>query len=241
MGSGSGADAARHQARAILANPRFHPSTVPHPFQGVLRAIGKGLRPLGRVLAPVGRELGRLLAPVGHLLGNLWVQAAVVALVAASIALVLAAHARRRSRAGVERGTRALGGEGEEAPEALDRLAEEAERAGALDQAVRLRFRAGLARLERGGHIRRRSSATTRDLRSTLASAPFDDLARRLEEIVYAGRQADTVDLAAARREWPQVLSEAAARAGTGPGAHGASEPRAGVGAGVGTDAKGGR
>ncbi len=92
--------------------------------------------------------------------------------------------------------------------DALERAADAAERDGDLDRAVRLRFRAGLLRLGDRGAISYRPSVTTGEVRRSLGSARFDDLAETFEAVTYGGRPADPPDVARARREWPNVLEE---------------------------------
>ena len=91
---------------------------------------------------------------------------------------------------------------------ALERAADEAERAGDLERAVRLRFRAGLLRLGDRGAIRYRPSVTTGEVRRALASARFDDLAGTFEAVTYGGQVADPPAVESSRREWPRVLEE---------------------------------
>jgi hypothetical protein len=90
----------------------------------------------------------------------------------------------------------------------LEAAAATAEANGDLDAAVRLRFRAGLARLEAAGIIASRLVTTTQQVRRTLHSPTFDDLAERHESIVYAGRAASTADTTHAREGWPRVIDE---------------------------------
>jgi hypothetical protein len=99
-----------------------------------------------------------------------------------------------------------------EDPDALERAADEAERDGDLARAVRLRFRAGLLRLGDRGAITYRPSVTTGEVRRTLGSARFDELAGTFEAVTYGGRPADRPDVDSARREWPRVLEESSQR-----------------------------
>jgi hypothetical protein len=132
-----------------------------------------------------------------------------VAIATVLIAVVLA-KARRRLRVGASRGTRvgAVADEREDA-DALERAADEAERDGDLDRAVRLRFRAGLLRLGTHGAITYRPSVTTGEVRASLGSETFDELAGTFEQVAYGGRDAGQPDVDAARREWPNVLQKA--------------------------------
>jgi hypothetical protein len=95
-----------------------------------------------------------------------------------------------------------VSGAASEDPAELERAADAAERAGQLDVAVRLRFRAGLLRLGNRGAIRYRPSVTTNEVRRVLGSETFDELARTFDAVAYGGRDAGPPDVDAARREF---------------------------------------
>ena len=190
---------ARADAQDVLEGRRFRPARVPRPFQGVLRT-------LGRWLEPVGEPLGRLWTRLTETLPGRLVLASVVFAVAALISIRLVG---RRSPRDLQR-SRPFGVEGESLdPDALEREAAAAERAGDLDHAVRLRFVAGVLRLDRAGVITYRSSLTTGQLRARLRSGSFAELAGAFDEIAYGGRPAEEADIRAATEVWPRVLAEA--------------------------------
>jgi hypothetical protein len=190
---------ARAQAGDVLNSRRFKPARVPRPFAGILRTLGRWLEPIGE---PLGRIWSRVTDSLG---GQLLLVAAVFAL-ASAIALRLIG---RRSPGDIRR-SRPLGVDGDGLdPDALERDAAAAERAGDLDHAVRLRFLAGVVRLDRAGVITYRSSLTTGQLRDRLRSASFARLATAFDEITYGGRPADETDVRAAADGWPRVLAEA--------------------------------
>ena len=112
---------------------------------------------------------------------------------------------RARGAAGLE----ALLGEDGLSPEELDRRAEEAERRGQLADALRLRFRAGLLRLDGLGAIDLRPGLTNAAAARLLGSRRFDRLTVDFDEVVYGGRRATSGDVALSRAEWPRVLEEA--------------------------------
>ncbi len=97
-------------------------------------------------------------------------------------------------------------------PDALEREAEQAEAAGDLNLAIRLRFRAGLMRLDRAGAIRYRPSLTSSQVAHTLRSRDFEELAARFDAVAYGGRTADAGDVSDARDRWPRVLTGARSR-----------------------------
>ena len=189
--------AARRDARQILESRKFQPAHTPRPFRGLLRRIGGWLRPL---LERLDRRWDGLWA---NALGRAVLAGGVVAAaVATSLVLV-----SRRGRAGVRR-TRSERRGRRDDPAELERRADAAERAGQLDLAFRLRFRAGLLRLDGEGALTYRPSLTTGELVRHLRSSTFADLAVAFDEIAYGGRPADEEDLDAARRGWPRVLEE---------------------------------
>lgn len=203
-GTGVGRDAvdpveARRDAEAVLDGRRFKPARVPRPLAGVLRTLGRWLRP---VSGPLGRAWG----VVADSLVAQGILATVVFLVATVVSIRLVG---RRSPAALHQG-RPLGVDGEGLdPDELERQAMAAERAGDLAHAVRLRFVAGVLRLDRAGVIAYRSSLTTGQLRAALRSGSFADLAAAFDEITYGGRPAEASDVELATAGWPRVLAEA--------------------------------
>lgn len=198
-GGPAGAPADRRTAAKILDRDRYQPARLPRPFRGVLRWLGDRLEP---VFGPVGRFLAALVKnPIGAVAVGVMVAGAAAGLAWLSIG--------RRTRAAVERRQGAVRGPRGDHPDELDRLAGEAEAAGRLDDALRLRFRAGLLRLDRAGVLRYRPDATSGELVTTLGSDAFTGLAATFDEVVYGERPARAGDLESARAGWPRVLAEA--------------------------------
>jgi hypothetical protein len=190
---------ARQDAEPVLEGRRFKPSRVPRPFAGILRTLGGWLEPL---VEPLGGLWGRLMSSVAAQLG-------VVAVVFVLALLICLRLLGRRSPDAVRR-SRRLGSEGEGLdPHELERRAAEAERAGDLDRAVRLRFVAGVLRLDAAGVVTYRSSLTTGQLRARVPATTFAELAAAFDEIAYGGRAAGEADVRAATEGWPRVLAEA--------------------------------
>jgi hypothetical protein len=125
--------------------------------------------------------------------------------------------ARTRARVGVTRAARAAEMHDED-PGELERAADQAENGGDYELAVRLRFRAGLARLERSGFITGRRTHTSAQLAQLLRSPTFDSLAGQLDRIVYAGLPATAGHVGAARSGWPRIPVEARQAATVGAG-----------------------
>jgi Domain of unknown function (DUF4129) len=189
---------ARAEARHILAERRFHGSSLPRPLHGFFAW-------LARHLHFIARAWDRLAGRVGGAY-VLW------AILGALVLLAAAALVIRLGRRRTEVEARALGRPGRERsedPGELERLAGEAERRGDLEVALRLRFRAGLLRLGRARALPVRPSLRTREARRALESARFDRLARDFDEVVYGRRPPSAADLETARSEWPQVVAEA--------------------------------
>jgi hypothetical protein len=188
---------ARDEARRILSERRFHGTTLPRPFHGILDW-------LSRHLHFVARGWDWLVLHVGGA-DVLW---ALLGGVVVAIAVVAATRLARR-RVGLEVAASGGGGRGRsEDPGELEREADRAERSGDLEAALRLRFRAGLLRLGRARVLPERPSLRTLEARRTLRNARFDGLARAFDEVVYGRRAPLPVDIETARAEWPRVLEE---------------------------------
>jgi hypothetical protein len=187
---------ARQQAAQILSERRFHRHDVPRPFRGLLHALSD-------VVEPVVRAINRLFGQ--PLLG--WPLAAVIVLVA----LLLVARAVRR------RAWQGLHAAGERAPRPVDparleREADDAERRGDLERAIRLRFRAGLLRLDRAQTIEVEASTTSGEVSRRLRSRDFDDVAASFDAVVYGRREPRGEDVELSRAGWTRVLAAVGAR-----------------------------
>jgi hypothetical protein len=193
---------ARDRARRILSNRRYQPAKLPRPFKGPLQWIADRLDGL----SPVWDAIARFFAlPIG------WV---VAILAAGAIAAWVAT--RIASRRGV--GPAAAAGDAVDDAlagldaHALERAADDAEKSGDLDLALRLRFRAGLLRLDAAGVIELRPSLTSGQAARRLRLRTFDELAMTFDAVTYGGRPATKPDTDAARTEWPHVVAEATAK-----------------------------
>jgi hypothetical protein len=192
---------ARADARDILSQHRFRGSDLPGPFHGLLDRLSRWLHKLDGVF----NWLNDLL-PGGD---------AVVWIVLAALVCAIAAFVARRVLSGRVRASEAAAaaaGAAHEDAHALERRADAAEAAGDLATALRLRFRAGLLRLDERGAIEFRPSISTYEVRRTLRSEDFDSLAATFDDVVYGGRPPAEDDLSSARERWPRVVAGTVAR-----------------------------
>jgi hypothetical protein len=197
---------AREQARDVLAQRRFHPTSVPAPLRTVLERIGAGLRSLGR---PFEDAFGWLASRVP---GGKAVLYVLLGLVMVGVAVAIARRVAARD-AGVGAG----GGAAARGRERLSaaRLRQDADRAearGELDLALRLRFRAGLVELDSRELIELRPALTNHELLRAVSSPTLAGLVDGFEAVAYGGRPADAGDLRSARDGWPRVVEEAGVR-----------------------------
>lgn len=187
-------DRARAEAERILSEGRFHETELPRPFQGALDWIGDRLRPLGDLLDRV--------LPGGD--SVVWlVPAAVVLLLAIGFATRLV----RRRGPGAERMRGDASAISHVDAAQLEREADAAESAGDLERALRLRFRAGVARLLERRQLTDTTSLTTGALVRRFRSDAFAAGARSFDEVVYGRRPPTPEDARRVREAWEAVLA----------------------------------
>ena len=194
----------RSEAREVLSQRRYREQEVPRPFAGLFAFLGRLLEPIGDAFTAAFRFLARLL-PGGD--SSVWaVLGLVVVTGAAAVSLRLG---RRRAQASEQASSQTRIGRLDE--RALERAADAAALAGEHDRAVRLRFLAGLLRLDRARAIAWRPSLVTSEVEARISSPEFAALARSFDEIVYGGRAAVPEDSERARAGWRRVLEEVSA------------------------------
>lgn len=190
---------AREEARRILAEDRFHETELPRPLRRPLEWLGDRLEPIWNFFE-------RILEPLPGETSLVWlVLAAAVLLLAVWIAtrLVLrhgppAQRLRDSARAEEESADAAT----------LERLADTAERAGDLERAVRLRFRAGILRLVERRQLDDPEIVTTGSLVRRHRSESFSAGARAFDEVVYGRRAPTPEDVRKVREGWQAVLAQ---------------------------------
>lgn len=189
-------DRLQAEAERILSQPKYRvETTVSERFQQWLTDLWyRFLEFLDTVAGWVGGRLVLGLLLIG-----------VVVLVSVLVARNLGA---RRAREVEERIRRehalARGTDPSELEEEADRAAD----AGDHAIAVRLRFRAGLLRLDERGRIRYRPGLTSSEIQDLLRSSDFEVLARRFDEIVYGGQKATSDDYQKALEGWTTLLGK---------------------------------
>jgi hypothetical protein len=194
-------DAARRVAEDILADPRYHPRRGPRPLAGFFERLGELIvDPIIRFFRSIGDALPSVGSPP-------WIALAAVVVIAALVVAMRLSSGRGRQRFAA----RGLMGDDEHGlgPGELERRADDAERRGDLDAALRLRFLAGLARLDETGVVRFRPGLTNAAVSRALRSRDFDGLATDFDEVAYGGRPATTDDVTTARSIWPSVVATA--------------------------------
>ncbi|HWD70131.1 MAG TPA: hypothetical protein VG293_08030 [Solirubrobacteraceae bacterium] len=200
-----GSQAAAHRAaEAIVAQGRFHQPPVPDPLHGVVEWVGNAVTDPFNAIGRLVSHLGRVF-PGG--VAGVWAVGAALLLVAVWMLLV------RRARFQLGQALEELtGGVRPETPAALEREAALAERAQRWDDAVRLRFRAGILRLGERLELPSTETVPNHTIGRLLRSRRFDSLAGRFDEVAYGGDVATEADAEQQRSEWPQLLGEAGGR-----------------------------
>ncbi len=196
-----GPEQERSEAREVLSQRRYREQEVPRPLAGVLAFLGRLLEPVGDAFTTAFRFLARLL-PGGD--SSVWTMLALL-VVAGAAAVSLRLGGRRAQASAQDTSQSRLRSLDERA---LERTADAAAQAGDYGRAVRLRFLAGLLRLDKADAIIWRPSLITSEVEAKISSPEFEALARSFDEIVYGGRAAALEDSERARAGWQRVLQE---------------------------------
>jgi hypothetical protein len=192
----TGSAEARAEARRVLEQRRYHGAELPRPFAGPLGWLGEKAQPVIDWINDRGVDV-----PGGPLV--LWMILSAGVLLAA---LTVTGTTIRRRALAIERAREAALPATDD-PRALEREAERAERDGEWERAVRLRFRAGLLRLDRRQVIVYRPSLTTGEVARAVESPAFREVGERFDAIAYGGRPAEKEDAEHARSGWAEVLA----------------------------------
>lgn len=192
---------AQEAARRILSERRFRAPDVPRPLEGLLHPLGRALRGAWEAVTEALDDL---------LPGPRAVVWTVLGIAVVLLAVAVAGRLARRRGAQASRTAAAARPAGVDA-RAVEAQADEAESAQDFAAAIRLRFRAGLLRLEAAGTISRAESTTSGQVARRLRSPRFDQLAAIFDQVVYGGRAATAADAETSRRAWQDLLRSAAA------------------------------
>jgi Domain of unknown function (DUF4129) len=189
---------AREEARRILDEGRFHETELPRPLHRPLEWLGDRLEPIADLLE-------RILDPLPGEGSLVWVVLAGAVLL---FAVWLATRLVLRHGPAAPRARPGSLAEEESADAAtLERLADAAERAGELERALRLRFRAGILRLVERRQLDDPEVVTTGSLVRTHGSELFSAGARAFDEVVYGRRAPTPEDVRRVREGWQAVLA----------------------------------
>jgi hypothetical protein len=132
-----------------------------------------------------------------------WVGPALVVIAAIVGAMILGRRRARdiERRATIER-ILELGTD----PRRLEELSDEAMAAGNHAESIRLRFVAGLLRLDEAGRVDFYPGLSNSIISAELSDPVFDRLADQFDRVVYGRRPATANDAAAARADWSALL-----------------------------------
>ncbi|MCL4449027.1 MAG: hypothetical protein M1483_04660 [Actinobacteria bacterium] len=195
----------RKTAQTILKEPQFRSHTPPRPLHGLLSTIGHWLDfKLPSFPHPFGSNI------FSNMLWTMLILA-VISAVILGFAIVLThrltSKAVRVKR--LEDKTPTIPAKTDYLnPDELLRQAILAENSSQFNEAVKLRFKAGIVRLEKDGYVTNTLTTTTEDISETIASPTFNYLAKTFNEIAYANKTADIQDMLEARSGWVMVLKE---------------------------------
>jgi uncharacterized protein DUF4129 len=201
-----GADAAapgpaRARAHDILDDTRYQGAGLPRPLAKPFAWVSDRIEAIGAWLHDRG----------GSFPGGPTIFWTVLSLALIAGASTITTTTIRRRAIAIERAQRAALPATDD-PHALEREADRAQRGGDDERAVRLRFRAGLLRLDRRKVLTYRPSLTTGEVARAIDAPAFADVGTRFDEIAYGGRPAERDDAEAAERGWKDVLAQVARR-----------------------------
>ena len=200
---------ARDAARQILRQREFQPERTPKPLAGPVQWIGDRFNGIADWL---GSAIQDVFSWIFHLLPGVPGLILGVAICVVLAAIVVWLIGRNRvSATRVDRSHKPSSAEIED-PRSLERAADAATHDGQYALAVRLRYRAGLIRLDRADVIDLRPWNTSAHLTRRLDSRRFDRLTDTFDAVTYGAQPATNADAATARTEWPELVTEMKSR-----------------------------
>ena len=201
--------AARDAAREILGRREFRPEGSPKPLEGVVTWIGDRLNGIAE---GIGDFFSGLFKPLFELLPGMWGLVLGIVLCVGIAAFVIWLVSRNVVRAPKIAATGSNGAAPDVDPNELEAAAQRAEREEQFDLAIRLRYRAGLIRLDRAGVIELQPWNTAAVLTRKVGSPRFDRITDTFEAITYGGRAATGTQVNTVRAEWSTLLTEVSYR-----------------------------
>lgn len=202
-------NAARDAAREILRGREFRPAGSPKPLEGVVTWIGDRLNGIAE---GIGDFFSGLFKPLFELLPGNWGLVLGIMLCVGIAAFVIWLVSRNMVRAPKIAATTPNRAAPANDPNDLEAAAQRAERDEQFDLAIRLRYRAGLLRLDRAGVIELQPWNTAALLTRKVASPRFDRITDTFEAIAYGGRPATGTQVNTVRAEWSTLLTEVSHR-----------------------------
>ncbi len=91
----------------------------------------------------------------------------------------------------------------------MERRASAAAKRGDFAEALRLRFEAGLVRLEKRGTLSRHTTRTSGQVGEAVRLREFDQVADVFDAVIYGGRPAASEDDAFSASAWPVIVAQA--------------------------------
>ena len=198
-------NAARDAAREILRGREFRPAGSPKPLEGVVTWIGDRLNGIAE---GIGDFFSGLFKPLFELLPGNWGVTLGIALCVGIAAFVIWLVSRNVVRAPNVAATASNGAAPDTDPKDLEAAAQRAERDEQFELAIRLRYRAGLIRLDHARVIELQPWNTAALLTRKVASPRFDRITDTFEAITYGGRAATGTQANTVRAEWSTLLTE---------------------------------
>lgn len=189
---------ARRLAEKILSDRKYKEARPPNPFERPIAWIGATVR---RFFSSIADLVDRIIPGNAR---QAWGVIALLAGLATVLFVIQLAIRRQRVRAIAAIGKASLTFED---PAQLEALAAAAANKANYGESIRLRFRAGLVRLEQSRRIADPSHHTNGDIYESVRAEPLLHLQRQFDQIIYGRAEANADDEAEARRNWKHLLN----------------------------------
>lgn len=188
---------ARRLAEKILSDRKYKEVRPPNPFERPIAWVGGTVR---RLFSAVADFVDKLIPGNAR---QAWGVIALVAGLATALFVIQLAVRRQRIRAAGDVDKLNLSTED---PSELEALAAAAASRSNFGESIRLRFRAGLVRLEQNRRITDPTHQTNGDIYEAVRAEPLLDLQRQFDHVIYGGSEANAQDEVEAVRNWNDLL-----------------------------------